>query len=83
MVKTNYTPEDELDWLNKLVDSDGWKVFVAHLKPAFEESAKQLRAADCQNRDWIAGLVTAYDKIFRYPEVRIKQLVTELAKVKR
>ena len=82
MINAKPLPEDELDFYSKLVETAGWKLFVEHWRPVVDETARQLRAEDCQNRDWIAGAVAAYEKIFRYPEARIKQLMVDLGKRK-
>ena len=74
--------EDEREWFSQLVNSDGWKRFVFVHKPLLEAEARKIRAEDCLNRDWHAGVVTAYEKLLRYPEARIQQINVELAKRK-
>ena len=72
--------EDEREWLGRMLESDGWQLMLSRWKPVLESESQNIRAEVCQNRDWHAGMVSAYEKIFRYPEARIKQINTELAK---
>ena len=66
--------ENEHAWLVKLVDSEGWKIFHTKWAGMLEECARQLRAPDCDKRDFYAGLVTGYERLLNYPSTRIASI---------
>ena len=64
--------------LQKLVESEGWKVLTKKWAELLRSCEIQLRAADSPQRDWIAGLVTGYERILNWPTKRSQDILREL-----
>lgn len=74
--------EDELEWLRRLTDSDGWKRLIYVHTKVLEEESRKIRGEQCDNRDWHAGFVSAYERLLRWPDQQIRAITSELKKQK-
>lgn len=66
--------EDEQAMLHELVNSAGWKLFHAKWSKLLKDCNNSLRAQDCPNREWYAGLVVGYERVLDYPGTRIETI---------
>lgn len=63
--------ENEHAWLAEMVKTEGWKLYEAKWRGILDECSRKLRESDCDDRDWLAGLVTGYTRLLDYPNNRL------------
>ena len=66
--------ENERAHLIALTKSEGWKVMLAKWDRTIKDCSFKLRASDCENRDWYAGLVSGYERLMSWPATRISNI---------